>query len=215
MIPAKCIWYHCCNWSQPSWQRVYVYMSQNIGPILNSVKRAEVWKRMAKCMQSFKCATLLHFIRSIVTWLSFTEKLGYKTSFLDAVVRAWASAFQLWDNGFHSFITFIWKESVMYERSIKSRGFSPSTSDFPTWNVDKVGWERIQTNPNPSTVAMLRGQKLPRVSQFDLFESVWTASFMIQLSFQLKVRMIRTPPVTYWLTINTEKSPISNINIYL
>jgi hypothetical protein len=60
----------------------------------------------------------------------------------------------------------------MYERSIKSRGFSPSTSDFPTWNVDKVGWERIQTNPNPSTVAMLRGQKLPRVSQFDLFESV-------------------------------------------
>ena len=46
----------------------------------------------------------------------------------------------------------------MYERSIKSRGFSLSTSDFPTWNVDKVGWERIQTNP--STVAMLRGQKL-------------------------------------------------------
>jgi hypothetical protein len=49
-------------------------------------------------------------------------------------------------------------KGVSHERSIKSRGFSLSTSDFPTWNVDKVGWERIQTNP--STVAMLRGQKL-------------------------------------------------------
>jgi hypothetical protein len=32
------------------------------------------------------------------------------------------------------------------QRPTKSLGFSLSTSDFPTGNVDKVGWERIQTN---------------------------------------------------------------------
>jgi hypothetical protein len=113
-----------------------------------------------------------------------------------------------------------WKESVSVLPKVA--GFLRVLRIFPQGMLTKVGWERIQTNPFHRSY-MLHGQKLVirchpcRGALGKPIRLVWirTVSFVIQLSFQLKVRMIRTPPLTYWLTINTEKSTISNINIYL